>query len=91
MRRANWACISGLFQFRHGQSPQSVSDWETVRRPADDSFARNPRLARYVAHEIEIHRVACGRYFGPLRFEQFQTVPFQPPFSFSLRRIITRN
>jgi len=62
-----------LFQFHHGQSPQSVSDGKTVRRPADDRTAGNPRLAHHVAHEIEVHCVAGGRYFGPLRFEQFQT------------------
>ena len=43
------AIKSGLSQFRHGQSPDSVSDWKTVRRAADDSSAGNPRLAHYVA------------------------------------------
>ena len=64
---------SGLFQFRHGQSPESVSHWKAVRRAADDRAGGNPRLAHHLAHEIEVHCVAGRRYFGPLRFKQFQT------------------
>ena len=68
-----FAVQSGRYQFRHGQSPESVSDCKTVRGAADNSAAASPRLAHHVAHEIEVHCVGGGPGFGPLRFEEFQT------------------
>jgi len=72
-RRRLIAIQRRLSQFRHGQSPESVSDWKTVRCAADDSAAGNPRFAHHVVHDIEVRCVAGGRHFGPLSFEQFQT------------------
>ena len=64
-----------LFQFRHGQSSKSGGDWKTVRRATYDRAAGNARLSYDLAHEIEVDRVAGGRHFSPLRFEQLQRPP----------------
>ena len=71
--RRFFAVQGGLLQFRHRQCPESVGEWKTVRRAADDCTADDARFSHHLAHEIEVHGVALGRQFGPLGFEQFQT------------------
>ena len=63
-----WGDLSS-FQFKSRKGADSMAEWDTIWRTANNCGPRNSRGAHDLPYEIEIHGVTICSYFCPLRLK----------------------